>query len=167
MTYQEKKILATMVSGTIIFLFYIKNAFDAYTQYGTAILLDGTFWARTMLIYVGISIIFIIVFMIILHVFLAISIEVGNQVKKQTDTPINTTKDYFETEDEMDRLINLKSGQIGYITVGIGFIAGLITLTLSLPIGIMLNILYLSFIGGNLLEGAFKIYFYRRGVYNG
>jgi len=33
--------------------------------------------------------------------------------------------------------------------------------------GIMLNIVWLSFMLGSLLEGAIKLYFYKRGVSHG
>lgn len=67
-------------------------------------------------------------------------------------------------EDEMDKLINLKSMRNGYIVVGAGFVASLITLVLQAPPAVMLNIVFVSFMLGSLFEGFSQLYFYRRGI---
>lgn len=167
MTYQEKKVWAMIASGTLITFLYIRNALSAYKTLGPDLLTDGPYWAKTMLVYIGIGIVGVIVFMIIFHIFLAISLEVGNRVKEAAGQDHEDTEDYFDQSDEMDHLIGLKAEQAGYSIVGIGFTCGLVTMALNMPIGIMMNITFLSFMLANLFEGAVRLYFYKRGVYHG
>ena len=167
MTYQEKKVWATMFSGLLIFLMYLRRATLAYRANGEEVFQDTAFWAKTMLLYIGIGVVAIIVLLIIFHILMAISEEVGREVKRAQGEEVEEGHDYFDVEDEMDRLIGLKAGQTGYVVVGIGFVGGLISLVLNMAPGIMLNIVYLSFMLGSLLEGAVKLYFYKRGVSHG
>lgn len=168
MTYKEKKVWATMFSGLVIFILYLRRALEAYRLDGQAVFQDTVFWAKTMLLYIGIGVIAIIVWMIVFHILLVISEQVVKEVKKAHGKLVEEEEeDFYDVEDEMDRLIGLKAGQSGYIVVGIGFVSGLISLALGMPPGIMLNIVYLSFMLGSLLEGAVKLYFYKRGVSNG
>jgi hypothetical protein len=76
-------------------------------------------------------------------------------------------QDAIDIEDEMDKLISLKSMKNGYIVVGFGFVFSLISLVMKLPSAVMLNIVFLSFNAGGLVEGFSQLYFYRRGVKNG
>jgi len=168
MTYKEKKVWATMFSGVVIFILYIRRAVEVYRINGQEVFSDTVFWAKTMLLYIGIGVVAIIVWMIIFHILLAISEQVLKEVKKaQGQVVEEEEEDFYDVEDEMDRLIGLKAGQIGYVVVGIGFVSGLISLALGMAPGIMLNIVWLSFMLGSLLEGAIKLYFYKRGVSHG
>ena len=67
-------------------------------------------------------------------------------------------------EDEMDRLIDLKSNRIGFFFAGSGFVAGLVSLVLDFSPVVMLNIVFISFSAGSLLEGFTQLYYYRRGI---
>lgn len=168
MTYKEKKVWATMFSGLVIFILYLRRAVEVYLIEGQGVFRDTVFWAKTMLLYIGIGVVAIIVWMIVFHILLAISDQVVKEVKKANGQVVEEEEeDFYDVEDEMDRLIGLKAGQIGYIVVGIGFVSGLISLALGMAPGIMLNIVYLSFMLGSLLEGAIKLYFYKRGVSHG
>lgn len=167
MTYQEKKVWTSMFAGLAVFFMYLRRAVLAYRLDGDIIFEDTGFWARTMLLYIGIGVIVIIVLMIILHILMAVSEEVTKKIKEAQGVEVEDDNDYFDVEDEMDRLIGLKAGQIGYIIIGIGFIFGLISLAMNMAPGIMLNMMYLSFMLGSLLEGAVKLYFYKRGVSHG
>ena len=69
--------------------------------------------------------------------------------------------------DEMDKLIELKSLRIAFALSGIGFIAALVSLVLNYPPSVMLNIIFLSFTIGSMIEGMVQLYFYKRGVTNG
>jgi len=70
-------------------------------------------------------------------------------------------------EDEMDKMIDLKSTRIGFIFAGMGFIAALVSLILDYSPVVMLNIMFFSFSMGSLLEGFAQLYFYRRGIHHG
>lgn len=167
MTYKEKKVWAAMFSGVVILIVYIRRVIEVYRMNGQELFNDTVFWAKTMLLYIGIGVVAIIVWMIIFHIILAISEQVVKEVKKARGEVVEEEEDFYDVEDEMDRLIGLKAGQIGYVIVGIGFVSGLISLALDMAPGIMLNILWLSFMLGSLLEGGIKLYFYKRGVSHG
>lgn len=156
-----------MVSGTAILILYIRQALSIYSQHGRDILYNTALWARSMLVYIAIGVIAIILSMIVLHILLAVSITAGRHLDNRSAKRHEDTEDYFDPEDEMDRLIDLKAGKIGYAVVGIGFVAGLVSAALGAAPAIMMNMVFLSFLLGNLLEGTVKIYFYRRGVSNG
>jgi hypothetical protein len=70
-------------------------------------------------------------------------------------------------EDEMDKLIELKSSRVGFFFAGIGFVAALVSLVLDYSPAVMLNILFISLSGGSLFEGVTQLYYYRRGIQNG
>jgi hypothetical protein len=81
-----------------------------------------------------------------------------------SDEQIEKTINSEMVTDEMDKLIELKSMRFGFIFSGIGFVAGLILLALNYSPVIMLNILYVSFSVGSLLEGFAQIFYYRKGI---
>ncbi|NTW89170.1 MAG: hypothetical protein HGB26_08690 [Desulfobulbaceae bacterium] len=64
----------------------------------------------------------------------------------------------------MGKLIELKSMQVGFLFAGIGFVAALLSLVLDYSPAVMLNIMFLSFSGGSLLEGFAQLYLFRKGV---
>jgi hypothetical protein len=70
-------------------------------------------------------------------------------------------------EDEMDKLIQMKSMRLAFIVAGIGFIAALVSLVLNSSPAVMLNILFISFSVGSLFDGFAQLYYYKRGLKNG
>ena len=69
-------------------------------------------------------------------------------------------------EDEMGKLIELKSMRIGFAFAGIGFVLALVSLLFNYSPIIMINILFLSFSLGSALEGFVQLYYYRRGIHH-
>jgi len=67
-------------------------------------------------------------------------------------------------EDEMGKLIELKSMRVSYIIVGVGFVASLVLLFFDYPVFIALNMLFASFFAGGILDGFTQLYYYLRGV---
>lgn len=155
MSYQEKRTLVSIVAGITALTAYCTYGFSMYTNHGVMILEDLRFWATTMLI----SLAGFITFMILVQVIFHIAMSVGNEVKKEVD-------EVSDMEDEMDRLIGLKSIKNSYIVVGIGFILSLLTVVFGLPAGIMMNIIYLSFIVGMIIDGLTQLHYYRKGISN-
>jgi hypothetical protein len=166
MSYQEKRTVTGMISAILILLAYglfISNRFHA-----SAIDAQNTrFWAGTILIFIGIGIVSIIIIQIVFHILLSISIAV-----KETDCGRNNSKDIKKTvmnsmvDDEMHRLIELKSLKLSFSFTGIGFIASLGSLVLGFPVAVMLNILFASWILGWIFEGFIRLYYYRKGLGN-
>ncbi|MDR3205682.1 MAG: hypothetical protein LBT41_01070 [Candidatus Methanoplasma sp.] len=70
-------------------------------------------------------------------------------------------------EDEMDKLINLKSQQIGYACVGMGIVATLFAFAYGDSPALALNILFASLLLGVIAEGFASCGMYARGVRHG
>jgi hypothetical protein len=87
----------------------------------------------------------------------------GNDID---DKEIERAIGFEMVTDEMDTLIELKSMRIGFAVAGIGFIAGLISLVLNYSPVVMMNVLFISFSFGSILEGFTQLYYYRRGIQN-
>jgi Na+-driven multidrug efflux pump len=156
MSYQEKRTIATLFSGLLVFAAYIffvwKKSQGGMVNLGS----DLKFWAGAILVFIGIGIVATIIIQIIFHIFYV----AVNTVK-------NNDPDLPEADDEMDKLISMKSTNNSYYVVGAGFILALVTLLLQKPPAVMLNIIFLSFQLGMFFEGFSQIYFYRRGVHRG
>lgn len=168
MSYQEKKTITSLCTGIFVLAAYSFYAFGR-VRAGTAEPDDLRFWAISMLIFIGIWIVTFIVIQIVFHILLSISIAVKGKIQNQEldDKAISKQIDAEMVEDEMDKLIELKSSRIGFILAGIGFTAGLATLAIGLQPAVILNILFFSFQGGSILEGLAQLYFYRKGLAHG
>jgi hypothetical protein len=153
MSYQEKRTIVNMAAGVLVLAAYCIYVF--VSRAGTMDPNDLKSWAIAALVFIGIGIAATIVINIVFHIILAV---VG-EVKKE--------KTIDETEDEMDKLISLKSLRVGYSVGGCGFVLSLVALVLGASAAWMLNIMFLSFSMASLSEGFVSLYFYRKGVRNG
>lgn len=164
MSYQEKRTAASIFSGILILAAYCIYAFSPSRM---AALPTGDLkpWASTMLIFIAIGIGVTIVIQIVFHILLSISLAVRTKIEDQQsdDKEIQRVIDREMVEDERDRQIELKSTRIGFTAAGFGFVAALFALVFDYSPVVMLNILYLSFSVGSLLEGVGQIYYYRKG----
>ncbi|MDW7739254.1 MAG: hypothetical protein SCJ97_04260 [Bacillota bacterium] len=167
MTYQVNKTITNIVSGAAVLIAYCVYAFGRY-QAGLLAADDLRAWAITMLVFIGIGVAAAIVIQIAFHILFSIAIAIRENLKNGTvdDKEVEKTIELEMVEDEMDKLIELKSLRVGFIVAGIGFVAALISLVLYHPPVVMINILFLSFSIGSLLEGFTQLYFYRKGVTN-
>jgi hypothetical protein len=168
MSYQERRTIVSLISGVLVLAAYCIYAFGRY-QSGAVDAGDLKFWAGTILIFVGIGIAVSIVIQIVFHILMSIAVAVGKKIRDEQcdDKEIEKSIGAEFVEDEMDRLIGMKSLQVSVGVAGVGFIAALVSLLLGYSAVVMLNILFLSFSGGSLLEGVAQLYFYHRGVVNG
>jgi hypothetical protein len=156
-----------MVGGALVLASYCIYAFGRYSSGAIA---EGNlkFWAGTMLVFIGIGVVGIIILQIMFHIALSIGIAVKERAcdEKEIDKRIEATLEATVIEDEMDKLIELKTSQIGFVLTGVGFVSGLVLLVLGYSTVVMLNVMYLSFLVGSLVEGAASLYFYGKGVSN-
>ena len=125
---------------------------------------DLKFWASTILIFIGIGIVAMIVIQIIFHILLSIAMAVKDQVQngKCDDKEIEKTIEVEMVEDEMDKLIELKSMRIGFIFVGVGFVLASVSLVLDYSPAVMLNICLFLSASVAMIEGFTQLYYYRR-----
>ncbi len=165
MSYQERRTIVSLISGAFVVAAYCIYAFGR-AQSGAVDASDLKFWAGAMLTFVGIGIAVTIVIQIVFHILMSIGIAVSKTIRaeKVDDKEIEKSINAEMVEDEMDKLIELKAMRVGFVVAGIGFVTGLLFLFLGYSAAVMLNILFLSFSGGALFEGAAQLYYYRRGV---
>lgn len=168
MSYKEKKIIVSLVTGLLILATYCIYTLNKI-QLGTAALDDLKFWATTILIFIGIGFVALIIILIVFHILLSVTIAVKEEIQNREydDKKIAKTLELDMVEDEMEKLIGLKAMRISFAVVGIGFIAALVSLVLNYSPAVMLNIMFFSFGIGSMIEGFTQLYFYRRGVRNG
>lgn len=168
MSYQEKRTIVTVLTGTLILIAYCIYAFGKVSD-GVAAEEDLKFWASTMLLFIGIGIVANIIIQIVFHILLSIGMAISEQIKNGSvdDDAIEKNLELEMVEDEMDKLIGLKSLRVGFLIAGIGFVAGLAALLLDYPPAMMMNIIFISFTVGSILEGVAQIYYYRKGVNHG
>ena len=168
MSYQEKRTIVSIITGAIVLAAYCIYAFGQYNS-GAVAQGDLKFWAGTMLVFIGIGVAASIVIQIIFHILLSVAIAAQKKIRDENcdDKEIEKTIGAEMVEDEMDKLIELKSMRVGFFFAGIGFVAGLVALVLNYSPVVMLNILFLSFLSGSLLDGFTQLYYYRKGITNG
>jgi hypothetical protein len=165
MSYQEKKAIVSVLTGILVLAAYCIYAFGMALPAPD----DLKFWATTILIFIGIGIAASIVIQIVFHILLSIAIAVKKQVSsgKCDDKETEKAIELEMVEDEMDKMIGLKSMRVSFAIAGIGFIAALVFLVLNFSAAVMLNILFFSFSIGAIIEGITQLYFYRKGVKHG
>jgi len=168
MSYQEKRTVVSIITGAIVLAAYCIVAFGQNNS-GAVAPGDLKFWAGTILVFIGIGVAASIVIQIVFHILLSIGIAMKKKILDENceDKEIEKTIGAEMIEDEMDKLIELKSMRVGFFFAGIGFVAGLVALILDYSPVVMLNIFFLSFAGGSLLDGFTQLYFYRKGITNG
>ncbi len=168
MSYKVKSTIVSMVTGVLLLAAYVSYAAGKVNA-GAAALDDTKFWAMTILVFIGIGVAAMVVIQIVFHILLAIGKAVQEQVKngRVDDREIEKSLELDMVEDEMDKLISLKSMRIGYALGGLGFIAALGSLVMEQPAAVMLNILFGSFYIGSLVESFAQLMYYRRGIKNG
>jgi len=120
------------------------------------------FWGVTMLLFIGAGVAAAVVTQIVLRILFSIAVAVRERGADEKE--IERAVEAADVEDEMDRLIELKSLRVGFCVCGAGFLAALAALALGCPAAVMLNILFLSFHVGALAQGAVSLRYYRRGV---
>jgi hypothetical protein len=163
-SYQEKKTIVSIVTGILIMVAYCIYALNRYSAQ-QADLGDMKAWGIMMLIFIGVGVAVAIVMQIVFHI--AMSIAVAVRERDCDDKAIEKAVEAAVVEDEMDKLIELKAMKVGFAIAGAGFLGALASVALGCPGGVMLNILFLSFSLGSLVEGALSLYYYRAGVKNG
>ncbi len=164
MSYQEKRTLVSILSGICLLAAYCIYAFGRVAA-GDVPGDDLHFWAETMLIFTGIGVGATIIIQILFHIAFAIGIAIQKKLAHEScdDKEIERQIKTETVEDERDRMIELKSLRFGFAFAGLGFIAGLAWLAWNGSAAVMLNILFLSFGIGSLLEGAVQFHHYRQG----
>ena len=119
-----------------------------------------------MLVFVGIGIVASIVIQIVFHILLSIGMAVREKMERGEcrDGAIERALENEMVEDEMNKLISLKSSRISYGFAGGGFLAALVCLVCNLPPVWALNLLYAAFSLGAVAEGFAQLRYYKKGL---
>jgi len=165
MSYQEKRTIVNIATGLLVLAIYFIDTLGRYRS-GAIALDDLESWAVAMLIFIGIYIAISIIIQIIFHILLAISLAAQKKIQDKTtcEEEIEKSIDLEFTDDEMVKLIELKSMRVGFSFAWIGFIVALVSLALNYPPAVMLNILIVSLFGGSVFSDITQLYYYRKGV---
>ena len=163
MTYQTKKTMVSLLASIAILISYCISVYNDISK-GLTLENDATFWAKKMLIFIAIGVAINIITFIVFHILLSVNLSVKDSMKDSKE--IIRKLELEMVEDEMDKLIELKSLRVGYIIASKGFILGLILLAFNTSIEIVLNILFLSFFVGDIAEGISNLFCYFRGIRN-
>jgi len=163
MSYQEKRTLMSIITSVLLMASYSIYAFG---KAGMEHINDLQFWAKTILIFIGIGIVVLIILQIVFHILMAISKAIRQKMKedKVDEEEIGRSMRVETTEDEMDKIIEMKSNKFGYTIMGLGFMAGLIAIAFGASAVAMLNILFFSTWTGSLIEALMQIRYYRKGI---
>lgn len=163
MSYQEKRTLLSIIISIVMLVSYSIYAFG---KAGIEHMNDLQFWARTILIFIGIGIVALIVLQIVFHILMAIGKAIRQKLKDNevNEEEIGRTMRVETAEDEMDKMIEMKSNRFGYTIMGLGFMAGLIAIAFGASAVAMLNILFFATWVGSFVEALMQIRYYRRGV---
>jgi len=140
---------------------YCINAYQMFKD-GLATEAHLKAWAVTILVFVGIEVVATIIIQIIFHILYSIGVAVKE--REHSGVEIEKSIESSMVEDEMDKLIALKSSQVAFVFAGIGFAYALILVLLGYSSAIMVNVIFIAFGLGSIAEGILSLYYYRKGV---
>ncbi|QQO09166.1 hypothetical protein [Breznakiella homolactica] len=165
MSIKSIRTIVNMAAGLLLLAAYLifalgRRAPDPYNL---------SAWAVTLLIFIGIGVVLVIVIQILFHIFYAIGVAAKESMRhgESGDTEAERIVASSLADDEMDRIISLKSLRAGYVCGGLGGMAFLGALAIGLPAVSALHILLGSFFLGTLVEGGMSVFLYEWGVSNG
>ena len=165
MSYPVTRTITSIISGTFVLIMYLLHVISRYRA-GILAMDEYQSWAQIMLIFIGIGIAVAIVTEIVFHILFSIGVAVRESIQRDTCNEKDIEKAIKQdmVEDEMAKIIDLKSMRVGYITAGSGFVASLIFLVLDYPVSIMINILFVSFLVAAIIEALTRLYYYKKGI---
>ncbi|HRW93758.1 MAG TPA: hypothetical protein P5560_12475 [Thermotogota bacterium] len=166
MTYQISRTIARLFSGAVLLVIYLFQV-TGRVQQGVLATGDLQSLAQLMLVFLGIGIGVTVVVEIVFHVLFSIGIAVKENIKSggsSDDKEIEKTIKQEMVEDEMAKLIDLKSLRVGYVVCCIGVVFSLVLLAFGYPVFLSVNLLFVSLFLAGIVEGFSRIFFYLRGI---
>lgn len=150
--------IATTIIVVLAYIYYVTNIHAPEASNLKA-------WALLILSFIGLCIIALILIQIAFHIIYAIGVSIKE--KDTDDENINSIVSDSMVEDEMDKLISLKSIKVSYFFAGLAFVLALISLAVGFSVITAIHIVLSGFVLGNIIEGCFTIYHYEIGVHHG
>ena len=149
LSFQEKSVIVSLLTSTVVYGVFAALVWQRYRagSFDTDSVL--VFWGRSLLILIGLQIVFQVVAQILLAIFNAI-------VTREEEDP--------SFEDERDKLIELKSTRNQFVVFGVGFLLAMVALALGRSVTVMFVILIAFLIIAEIASGVSMLVYYRRGV---
>jgi uncharacterized membrane protein len=148
MSYREKENIVNILSGLLITGIYAWIIYQKHLQGQFDLTEDFSKWGVILLVFMGVSIVARIIIYIIFHILNYIA-------TREEDIPV---------ADERDKLIKLKATRNSYYVFSAGFILGVISLAIGMPV----YWIFIAFVGSGLLaeivDNSSQMYYYRKGV---
>lgn len=148
MSYQEKQSILSLFNTLLTLGLYALYVYNNYMAGNPEIVYDMMFLGKAFLVLIPIA----IIVQIVMHILFAIF----NKILTKEDPP--------KKEDEMDKLIELKSIRMSHWVFIVGFFAAMA----SQALGMAPFVMFLSFVVSGFLAGIIsdvsKIWFYRKGI---
>jgi len=148
MSYQEKQSIVSMVNTILILGIYSYIIYSRYVAGNPDIINDLSFWGKSFIILIPVT----IVVQIVLHILFVIV----NKILTNDEIPDKT--------DEMDKLIELKSIRISHWVFILGFFLAMGSLALEMKLWVMFVLLISSGFLAGIVSDMAKIYYYRKGL---
>ncbi|MBE2222700.1 MAG: hypothetical protein IAF02_14225 [Anaerolineae bacterium] len=150
MSFQEKNITVTLISFSLILIFYTTRVFQMAADGG----LNSTDLFRLWGIVIVLSIIVTIIGMILTHIVSAIviAIQTGDE-----------NPDIEDIKDERDELIDLKGTKITYTVTSLGSFFAMFTFVLGQSPLVMFALLVFFGLMAQVIGDVTRLVIYRRG----
>jgi len=149
MTYKERTITATLVSYSLILVFFLIRLFQ--------IVLAGGFDTTNVFRLWGTTIALAIIVTILATILTHIGSSVIHAVKTKEQPGIE------DIQDERDASIDLRGTKVSYFTSMIGIPLSMLTYVLGQPPLVMFTMLIFFGIAAQILGDITRLYLYRRG----
>lgn len=148
MESKEKLSLLSVTSSALILGGYSIYVYSNYIAGNETVLNDFSFWGKSFLVLIPVS----IVAQIVLHILFAI----GNKIV--------TNEDIETATDERDRQIDLKAVRISHWVFIAGFLLAMASQAAGMPVWVMFVLFILSGFMASTASEIAKIIYYRRGI---
>ena len=163
MMYKSKSTLASLIAGIAVTIGYIVFVLTADVPAAD----DLEAWARLLLLYIGVSVVAVIVVQIFFNIGFAARLWIRREREDETCEELKRRLEAEMAEDEMERLITLKTSHIGYGITGVGLIAMLAALAfLGASAVVAIHMIIGACLLSTMVSGIMDIRYYEKGVRN-
>jgi hypothetical protein len=144
---REKSIIVSLITFILINVFYSLYVYQNYIAGNLEILNDFKFWGKAFLILIPLIIVSQIIIYIVFYII--------NKIVTDEDIPT--------TNDERDKIIELKAMRISHVIFGLGFVLSMGSQAIGMQSWVLIITLVASCFVGNCISEIVKIYLYKKG----
>jgi len=148
MTYQEKKSIVSLITAVFIFVSYCLYMYPRYPGGSAELSEIFRYWGSFVLVLTLVS--------IVAHILISIIFNIVFRMTTGEKEPA--------FEDELDKLIGLKSFRNSFAVFILGFLLAMGSLVIDQPIRVMFMILIGSGFLSDVTGSVTKLYHYRKGL---